>query len=67
MLFYYAECHIYFTIMLNVIMLSVVVLNVIMLSVVAAKNHAKLAGFRNAKYFSCPLKPTNLAQFFAIV
>jgi hypothetical protein len=53
--------------MLNVIMLSVVVLNVIMLSVVAAKNHAKLAGFRNAKYFSCPLKPTNLAQFFAIV
>ncbi len=35
MLFYYAQCCILITIMLNVIMLSLIMLNVIMLSVVA--------------------------------
>ncbi len=33
-LFYYAECHILFTIMLNVTMLNVIMLNVIMLNVI---------------------------------
>jgi hypothetical protein len=34
MLFYYVECHILFTFMLNVVMVSVVILSVVMLSVV---------------------------------
>ncbi len=34
MLFYYAECRILFTIMLNVVMLSVIKLSVIMLSII---------------------------------
>ncbi len=55
MLFYYAECRILLTIMLNVIMLSVVMLNVIILSVVARKTTLSkkfgtlgLQGFRRA-------------------
>ncbi len=34
MFYIYAECHVLFTIMLNVIMLRVVMLNVIILSVI---------------------------------
>jgi hypothetical protein len=39
---HYAECHDYFNVMLNVIMLSVVRLNVVMLSVVAPVKHTSL-------------------------
>jgi hypothetical protein len=52
MLSHYVECHILFTIMLNVIMLSVVMLNVVMLSVVAplvgySDKHVSLASLKS--------------------
>jgi hypothetical protein len=41
MLFYYSECRILFTIILNVIMRSVIIRSVIMLSVVAPSNQMR--------------------------
>jgi len=48
MLFYYAECRILFSIMLNDIMLSVLMLNVVMLSVVAPQKWAEESTFSTA-------------------